>query len=336
MSETSNTRRPLSRIGLPLRAAVTLLLVWVLIRRLDFQALANSLRSIEWVWLSFALASTLIGKVISAYRWKTLLAAQDINVRVGKLVSTLFVGSFVNNLAPTTIGGDFYRAYDVGRAERGKYTSSLVTVAIDRAVGLMALVLVASIALLPATRMNAELQQLAAPLLLIVGLVVTGIAVALNRTVGAAAVGVAQFLGLPRLGMAILEAGRSAAAALRQWRTVAAALIISIVLQLNVVSQYFFISESLQLELPLLTCLLLVPIALLVIALPLSINGIGLRENVFVALLGMVGIRIADATALALIAFAMLLIHAAVGAVILSTRGIDPDLMRARLRRLWT
>jgi hypothetical protein len=89
------------------------------------------------------------------------------------------------------------------------------------------------------------------------------------------------------------------------------------------VLHYYLISLSLDLNISLVYFFIIIPIALVVLLFPFSINGIGLRENIYVILLSRIGVQASDAVALSWLAFGMLILQGAVGGIVFGLRGIS-------------
>jgi hypothetical protein len=98
---------------------------------------------------------------------------------------------------------------------------------------------------------------------------------------------------------------------------------VSILLQINVILFYYFIGVSLDLGVSLLYFSIIVPVALVVLLVPFSINGIGIREGIFVYLLTELGVPTKDAIALSWISFGLMLTQGLIGGVIFAFRGAD-------------
>ena len=122
-------------------------------------------------------------------------------------------------------------------------------------------------------------------------------------------------LSLPRRIVSKL----SAALALYRGRSdvLLKALLLSCGLQCNVVLHFIIISLALQLTVPPLAMFVIIPVAVLILTLPVSINGIGVREAVLVLLFGSYGVPAEAAIAFAWIWLAMHLGHGLVGGMAL-------------------
>jgi hypothetical protein len=98
------------------------------------------------------------------------------------------------------------------------------------------------------------------------------------------------------------------------------AMMMSLILQLAVVVHYYLISLALDLPIPLVKFLVIVPISTFVMMIPISINAIGLRENVSVFFLTIYGATIPASIAFAWITYGMVVLLGILGGVIYAVR----------------
>jgi hypothetical protein len=97
---------------------VTVVLLWALLRMLDLVALRNLFLDLP-VWFYFLpLAVILGGQVAYAWRWRLLLRASGVSVPFTVVIRQYFVGIFVNNFLPSTVGGDAAKVIFLGRDHR--------------------------------------------------------------------------------------------------------------------------------------------------------------------------------------------------------------------------
>src|SRR6478672_13805733 len=61
------------------------------------------------LFLAFGLLFTLVGFVLSAWRWQRVLAVFDVHIPLKTLLGYYLAGQFVGNVLPSTIGGDVLR-----------------------------------------------------------------------------------------------------------------------------------------------------------------------------------------------------------------------------------
>ena len=98
------------------------------------------------------------------------------------------------------------------------------------------------------------------------------------------------------------------------------ALGLAFLLQLNVIVFFYLIAKALGLTIPFHYLLLVIPLIQLCLMVPISINGIGLRENAYIFFLAPIGISAAAAVALSWVAFALVLIYALGGGLLYAFR----------------
>jgi uncharacterized protein (TIRG00374 family) len=92
-------------------------LLALLLRRVNWGELGAMLRRTDPAWV---LASVLVGialNAISSWKWGILLETRGRPVPFPRLLNLYFVGYFLNNFFPSTVGGDLFRGYEeIGRA----------------------------------------------------------------------------------------------------------------------------------------------------------------------------------------------------------------------------
>lgn len=92
------------------------------------------------VYLWSAIAIFPLVYILTAYRWQQLLAAVDIPLRFTRTFALNMVGAFYNSFMPGSTGGDLLKAYYAAKQTPYR-TRAVLSVIIDRAIGLLALVI---------------------------------------------------------------------------------------------------------------------------------------------------------------------------------------------------
>ncbi len=82
---------------------------------------------------------TLLGVVLSAWRWQRVLVVFDVHVPLRTLSANYLAGLFVGNVLPSTIGGDVLRITRAGEADRLARASPSRSVVLERLTGFVAL-----------------------------------------------------------------------------------------------------------------------------------------------------------------------------------------------------
>jgi hypothetical protein len=84
---------------------------------------------------------------VIATRWRLLLRTGQINISRWEALRLTFLGQFFNTVVPGTVGGDLVKAYYVSKHTPNK-AAALVSVIMDRVLGLVALTVLAGVVLL--------------------------------------------------------------------------------------------------------------------------------------------------------------------------------------------
>ena len=141
-------------------------------------------------------------------------------------------------------------------------------------------------------------------------------------TVIVGAIALAGFLAAPLVARLvhlmprrIRRAGGIVAPYLHHPAALIPAIALSIVLQIALALGQYILAVGLGLTVPLSLFILCVPIANVFASLPLTLNGLGIRESAYLLLFGMAGVRKEDAIALGLLWFAVTLVGGLTGAI---------------------
>ncbi len=102
--------------------------------------LINVVKRADHTYLWAALLIFPLNYLITSLRWKKLLSALSIPISTAKAFHINMVGAFYNTFMPGSTGGDLLRAYYAAKHSTNR-THAVLSVVIDRAVGLMALIL---------------------------------------------------------------------------------------------------------------------------------------------------------------------------------------------------
>jgi uncharacterized membrane protein YbhN (UPF0104 family) len=129
-----------------LRIAVSVSLLAVLALRTNWQQMDQAFQRLHFTrWLA-ALAIYLAAQMISAVRWQALARPLGFGGALWRYGAFYFIGMFFNMMLPTSVGGDVVRAWYLDH-RRGKRLHALVSVLVDRASGLLVLLGLACVAM---------------------------------------------------------------------------------------------------------------------------------------------------------------------------------------------
>jgi uncharacterized protein (TIRG00374 family) len=237
-------------------------------------------RAMDWRWLAAALALVFVDRTLMAMRWIDLLVALAPGTRppLGAVLRVFFVSSFVSNFVPS-VGADLYRAYALSRHDV-HLAESTASVLMDRALGVLSVVLVAAVAL-PLAGIAEGRREL--QILLGVMGAVCGVAAAVVFSERAASrvravVNLVPISVLHRVTAALTDAVRAYA---RHHAAVLRVLALSVVVQIFRVLQAWLLGRGLGLDAPLATYFAFIPLIVFIMQIPVTPNGLGTTQLAF-------------------------------------------------------
>ena len=259
------------RIGLSITLMVFLLR---LIDRQDFMQLFTRMNAGLFI---VGASLYLLAVILSAFRWQLVLRADGVNVRFRHLVEINLVGMMFTNFLPTAVGGDVARVYEYSQ-QSDQNTQAVSTVLVDRMFGLISMVVMAVIAL------AVGFQYAGQPIVLIVVAAIV-IVIAIFWILFFNKDFVRKFLWvfkLPLLGRFEAQA-RTMYQSINSLRSqkglVISTIIVSTILQGIEVISVLFIARALNIGIAAVYFFIFLPLIWLVTMVPLSLNGLGIREK---------------------------------------------------------
>ena len=303
------------------KLAISLSLMAYLFSLVDFPSLRQDFADLILIYIAVAVLLLLCQSFLSAFKWRTLLAADGVRLNYLYLLRTYLISNFVSLFLPTSFGGDIYRVMAVRKAamSTAKTASSVL---FDRLTGLFALLSLAC---------AGYLTYPGLPFKWLVALgYVGGLVIFWLGTSGwiLARIGPAESSLLQKL-IKILESFHTYA---RNRRCLLTALAVSFVFQLNIIVINKVYSLAFGLEVPFTVLLTIIPLVYLTEMIPLSINGLGFREGAFVFFYELIGQPPGAGFAVSLLVLAMRYTIGLVGGILLAAslifgnrRDSEPD-----------
>jgi uncharacterized protein (TIRG00374 family) len=281
----------------------------------DGRTLVTALGRARPLWLALGLLWVVLDRVIMAAKWGILLKVQGLDRPLGELVRVYFAGTFFGSFLPTGVGGDVIRVLQVarGRSEIGRATASVI---MERVIGILAL------AALVVPCLGVFVLRERPDLLPLLG------AVLLVFAVGAALLAVALGGRMPgadrlkrRLPARLIRFADTFRLYARARRALAVFFLCSLVEQLVPVAANQAMGRALDLPVRFTTFLLVIPIILFLVRIPISFDGFGIQEGLYVGLFARAGVPASEAFLLALLGRMITLIGVLPGAFV-RVRGV--------------
>jgi len=279
----------------------------------------GTIRMVHPTALGLSLVLMCLTILIGVARWRMVLEVQGLHLPWGRATGISFVAQFFNSFLLGSTGGDLIKAYYAARETHHKKTEAVVTVFVDRLIGLWALLLFAAVMMAPNYELIRTHKGLAYPALTILAMLGGASAVLGVAFWG----GVSKRFPRARHYLRRLPKGEYLERSLDSCRCFGAqrgfllkAVGISIALNVVWVLQVWTLSQGLNLTVPALALFAIVPIVFCISALPITPSGLGVRENLFVIMLATLGVARKAALSLSLLAYAASLFWSMIGGVV--------------------
>ena len=290
------------------------LLAFLLIQ-VNLQRLGHELRSASAWWLGVAIATYFVIVLASSWRWALMLTAQGIKVPRRLLVRSYLVATFFNNFLPSNIGGDVVRIRDTA-APAGSKTAATTIVLLDRAIGLIGLLIVATAGISALGGAPGPLGRLRPQALWLACAAAIGLFMAAVMFPGRALAMLSPLRAFNRewVDTRLVQIADMLRRLRRQPWSVVNSVFGAVVVQALLVGFHVAIASSLHLPIPVMHLAVAVPLSFVVQLLPVSINGIGVREATFAYYFAGLGLRLESALMFSFLSTSTILLFSLSGA----------------------
>lgn len=276
-----------------LKGSLSVGLIWFVFSKIDLTSAWAQARTLDPSMLIVALLLGLLQVWLGAVRWWLVLRALKATFTTVQTFIVYYIGVFFAIILPGAVGGDAVRMWTARRSGLS-LSASINSVMLERAATVLALVLLVAIT---------------QPLLL----------ARVPTIPGSWVFPVLSVLGF--IGILVLASLDRLPASLHHWRVVrglihlagdtrqlffrptwgGATLIVAMLGHVNLSLQVYALALGLGLDVSVIDCLVLVPPVILIMTLPISIAGWGVRETAMVAAFGYVGVETHSALVLSVL-----------------------------------
>ena len=272
-------------IALALKFVVSGGLIWFLIDGVDLGAARDRILGADHKYIGLAFLVTIVQVGICVVRWRSVLGAIGAMLSFMDGIRLYFISFFFNQALPSSVGGDavrVYRAYKEGLT----LSCAINSVMLERVATVLGLILLVVIATpFFIDRVGSNEAAWIIPSVTVLGI--------------GGLVGLIFLMFLDRLppklshwrlvrGLAVLasDSRRVFLSPFNAFKTIGW----SLAGHINVALATYLLGLSIGLEITWLDCMVLMPPVLLVMTLPISIAGWGVREQAMVTAFGLIGV----------------------------------------------
>lgn len=301
------------------KLAVSAGLLALVLRQHPLGDVQAALADPRWPWLVAAVLVFAVSAYGGAMQWSWLLRTGGLRTEAGEIRRLYFIGLFFNNFLPANIGGDAYKIVDLGRREGCPARVFCVTL-LDRLMGLSGLTAFALVAAAVCLVAGVELPRLALVMVLVLLGLLAIITILVSRRLGALFIQILRAIKLPTLAGQVetMVAEFGVFRARLPW--LGRVFLFGMGVQSLRVAVHVLAAYGLRLDPApeqVLQLLVLIPLLALLLTLPVTVNGIGLREKGaegFVAAAS--GLPAVGAVAMEMVAFFVVVLVSLVGGLL--------------------
>jgi glycosyltransferase 2 family protein len=273
-----------------LKIVVSVGILVILFYRIDLKILADQFLKIRVSAFAIAFALLFCQSLLSSYKWQVIIKSEGRSAPYFFLLKSYLIGNFLSLFLPSSFGGDVYRIYSLRKYNKDNFENTS-SVLFDRITGLFALLTIAlfSFALFYKSALD-ERIFIAYACIVIAFFVITS----------------RWFLNVSgKFKSKLVQFPRKILISFNHYKkniyVLAAVLLISIAFQSNIVLINKVFAEALKIDIDILYLFMVIPLVFLTEALPISINGLGVREGALVFFMQQAGYTAEQGLALGLL-----------------------------------
>jgi len=279
-----------SLISFVIKIAISLALIVLLSRVVDFSEALSILPSIQLIYLFIIFFLIFLDRLVMSIKWNILLRAKNIHVPLFEVVKIYYIGNFLGSFLPATVGVDIARGWRLSRYEPDltKIASSII---IERVLGFVVLSVfsLAAVTVLLA-HVDTDLSNMAwvnLSAFLIVS-AVFGVSISKRMRIRVDKQ-LARFRGhdvfhkLKKFYDAYQEYGDAK-------RSLTLFSILTFLETTLPIIVNYFVAVALNISIPFYYFMVVIPIFLFLSRIPISIDGIGVQQGLFVVLFSFFGV----------------------------------------------
>jgi glycosyltransferase 2 family protein len=297
-----------------IKLTVTVLLFLYIFQKIDFHEFGATLRNARLDVLAAGFALLWIGHYICIYRWRMLMRPLMPVISLSQLFGIYCIGLFFNLTFPTVVGGDVVKMYYAGKPSKC-YAQSFAATFLDRDAGMFAMMIIACTAIL--------IYPVIVPGIS-VSLIVWGAFIAfVLGNIGifspyfhGVLTGLLHRVNLSKIAKKVDTISSAFQIMGKHKGVLLASLVISFFNQLLVIAVTWIMALGLRLDISIIYFLIFVPVITLISMIPISLNGMGLREYAFMSLFGAVGVLHASCIALGVLSSIVIILSSLPGGIV--------------------
>lgn len=286
--------------------SITLLLIIILKNINNIEKIKSVIYDTNHFYLIIAFTVFILTLFIETIRWDILLRAHKIYINFGYLFGTRLVGYFYNNVLPSNIGGDVYRVFDISKNKKAPLYKSASTIFMENLFGLITIIIFFSSTSFFLYKIFKNYISLITFFLIIAVMLFLMISNPMLFKIDKLFKKLSKFKKAQEIWLKIQSFSNAVTSYKNKLRYVSLSFFINILCHFLYSVMFYIISLSINLNLSFFYFVFMVPVIFVLTGIPISIGGLGVRENAIVFMLLSFGVINEKAVVFSII---VLLIH---------------------------
>jgi len=303
--------------GLFFKIIISVALIYLIILRIDLNEIYFIIKDVKLHIYIMAFFLIVLSVILSSLKWKILLRSLGEKTNLWKLVQYYYFGTFFNMFFPSSIGGDVIRVAILGK-NNNKLFKSGVSVLFERIIGFFALLTIASVAFI----INFHFVKEPPLIYFMTGVLILETSFIL-AFIEPRVLNIFRKIGIKLFSLFRIKKGRKWVDDLYEAfiqvrenkRAFGWSLFISFIFQLTAIFTFVVAMVALNLDIPVRHFFSFQPIIMILTMLPVSFNGIGVREWGYIFLYGEVGVAREIILAISFSVFFLKIINSLLGGI---------------------
>jgi len=276
---------------------VSLFLLFYLLLKIDYQNILEIIKTLEYSYIFLSIFLILFGIIVSSYKWLIILKSinDKANISLLNIIKYYFIGNFFNNFMPTSIGGDIFRISLLKNVTKN-YHDSFFSVFMDRFTGFYSLII---IFIISSFIIKSDSQYIDYMQLIFLSILFLTIILFCFINMGPFKSIILKFSGGKKIFTHFLYLHKFTSKKKIFFRSIIMSLLFQIIVllfNLSVILAFGYEESLLQV-------ILIIPVIMVITMLPISFNGVGIRESMFILFLVPLGYSETSAFAIGFITY---------------------------------
>jgi uncharacterized protein (TIRG00374 family) len=290
------------------QAMVSVVLLTVIFGWIDTSQVNIALKNVNYWFLVLALIIFTADRILMAFKWNLLLNVKGIKISLYNATRIYYISNFMGLVLPATVGADVVKTHLVAK-KKFSIADVIASILVERLLGFLGLFLYGLVAVfLFINTLNESRVNFHEIILVLVCLTVLGVGsliVSFNETAIRLVINGLKFVQNKRFWNRLSSKIQKLLLSYQSYKNEKFILLVFFLLTLVEIFAgifiNFFIASALNLHVPLSYFVAYIPIMMVIVRLPISFGGLGIREGGAIYFLGLVGVSQASAFSLGVI-----------------------------------